>query len=297
MPVRQDQRDAGESVFAEQRPTLLGVAYRMLGSLADAEDVVQEAWLRWDRADRDNIAAPRQYLVTVVSRLAIDRIRQASRHRETYIGSWLPEPVHTPVASLGPAETTAQRDSLSLATLRLLQRLSPSERAVFVLREAFDLPYSEIGDTLGLSEAYARQLHRRGAKHLDDSSHRYVADPAAHRRLVERFVDAARTGNRAALQNLLAQDVTLWADGGGKVRAAIHPVVGAGRVARLLEGIVAKHDEVDITTLEVNGCLALLVRLDDRQHVCSLETDEAGLVTGIQWMSNPDKLRGVVPSD
>jgi len=198
-------------------------------------------------------------------------------------------------AILGPAETAAQRDTLSLATLRLLQRLSAPERAVFVLREAFELPYAEIGEILGLSEAHARQLHRRSSNRLAAGPQRFTADPATHRNLVERFLVAARTGDRASLQSLLAQDVTLWSDGGGKVRAALQPVLGAERVTRLLSGSIAKHSAVDFRIVEINGHPGLLIRLSEQWHVCSVEVTDDGLISGVQWMSNPDKLRRLTP--
>jgi RNA polymerase sigma-70 factor (ECF subfamily) len=285
--AQEHRRD--DAVFQEHRSTLLGVAYRTLGSLADAEDIVQEAWLRWAAADRTDVESPRQYLITVVSRLSIDRVRLMARRKETYVGPWLPEPVHTAGTALGPAETAAQRDTLSLATLRLLERLSAPERAVFVLREAFELPYSEIGRILELTEANARQLHRRGAKHLAATPHRYAPDPETHRTFVERFLAAASTGDRASLQSLLAKDATLWSDGGGKVRAALQPVFGAERITRLLSASIAKHAVAEFHVCEVNGQPALLIRLSELWHVCSFEFND-GRISGLQWMSNPDKL-------
>lgn len=276
-------------MFQHYRPTLLGVAYRTLGSLTDAEDVVQEAWLRWAADGRNDVQSPRQYLITVVTRLSIDRVRLMARRKETYVGPWLPEPVHTTSTTLGPAETAAQRDTLSLATLRLLERLSAPERAVFVLREAFELPYAEIGRILELTEANARQLHRRGCKHLAAGPHRYAPDPETHRALVERFLTAASTGDRGSLQSLLAHDATLWSDGGGKVRAALQAVIGDERITRLLSASIAKHVGAEFHIDEINGQPALLVRLSELWHVCSFEiTDDR--ISGIQWMSNPDKL-------
>ncbi|MET7991034.1 RNA polymerase sigma factor SigJ [Amycolatopsis sp. NPDC005232] len=284
------------AAFEEHRPVLFGAAYRILGSLDDAEDVVQEAWLRWSEVDHTTVEEPRRFLVKVVSRLAIDRLRLAHRWRETYVGPWLPEPVSTHEGEpLGPADTAAQRDTLSLATLRLMHRLSAPERAVFVLREAFELPYEEIGQVLGLGEAHARQLHRRGASHLATGRDRFTLDPDVHRKLVDRFLTAARTGDRAALQGLLAQDVTLWGDGGGKVRAALRPVSGAAKVGRFVFGTIGKYSEVEFRTADVNGEAALVVRLGSTWHVCSFETVD-GLITGIQWMSNPDKLARFTPA-
>ncbi|MEV6903210.1 RNA polymerase sigma factor SigJ [Amycolatopsis sp. NPDC051372] len=294
-PAETDTGSA-DAAFEEHRPVLLGAAYRILGSVDDAEDVVQEAWLRWSEVDHTRVEAPRRFLVKVVSRPAIDRLRLARRWRETYVGPWLPEPVNTHEGEpLGPADTAAQRDTPSLATLRLMHRLSAPERAVFVLREAFELPYEEIWQVLGLGEAHARQLHRRGAAHVATGRDRFTLDPDVHRELVDRFLTPARTGDRAALQGLLAQDVTLWGDGGGKVRAALRPVSGAAKVCRFGIGTIGKHSEVELRTADVNGEAALVVRLGSTWHVCSFETAD-GLATGIQWMSNPDKLGRFTPA-
>lgn len=279
-----------DTEFERHRSVLLGIGYRMLGSFADAEDVVQDAWIRWSGVDRETVEDTRKFLVTIVSRLAIDRLRLAHRKRETYVGPWLPEPVRTDRQQLGPADTAQQRDTLSVATLRLMERLSPPERAVFVLREAFELPYEEIGATLGLTDAHARQLHRRGSARLTADRERFAADPGKHRDLVDRFVLAARTGDRSALQGLLADDVTLWADGGGKTRAALRPVEGADRVVRFLAGVLAKYDEIGLTVVEVNGQAAMVLVLGERRSVISLEVVD-GLVTGVQMVSNPDKIR------
>ncbi|MFF3443807.1 RNA polymerase sigma factor SigJ [Streptosporangium sp. NPDC002721] len=283
--------DDGATVFEQHRGMLVGVAYRLLGGFADAEDVVQEAWLRWSGVDRSAIEAPDRFLRTVVSRLSLDRMRMAYRHREAHVGPWLPEPVLTQEGQpLGPAETAAQRETLSLAMLRLLERLSVPERAVFVLREAFDLPYEEIGETLGLSDAHARQLYRRGSHRLADGRERFTVDPGMHRDLVERFLVAARTGERSVLEGLLARDVTLWSDGGGKVSTALRPVSGAERVARLLIGTIAKHrSSVDFRIAEFNGQAGLLIRLGSHWQVCSFEV-AGGVITGVQWMADPDKL-------
>lgn len=276
--------------FEDLRPKLLGVAYRLLGGFSDAEDVVQEAWIRWASVDHATVDAPQKFLVTVVSRLAIDRMRLAYRQRETYVGPNLPEPVLTEVGqALGPAETAEQHETLSLGMLRVLSQLSAPERAVFVLREAFALPYDEIAGFLDISSANARQLHRRGAKHLEDNAPRFDVDPTVHRYLVDRFIVAAQTGQRDVLQGLLAQDVTMWADGGGKVSVARRPVHGADRVARLLLGTFAKRGSTAIRVVELNGEPALLITADNRLNVCSLEISH-GMIRGIQWLANPDKL-------
>jgi RNA polymerase sigma-70 factor (ECF subfamily) len=190
---------------------------------------------------------------------------------------------------LGPAETVAQRESLSLALLRVMQRLSAAERAVFVLREAFDLPYDQISGILGLTDAHARQLHRRGSQRLTAGRDRFTVDPRSHRDLVDRFLSAARNGDRDALEGLLAQDVTLWSDGGGKVSAALRPVSGAARVARFVLGTLAKHESARLAVADLNGQAALLIRLGAGWQACSFEVTD-GKVTGVQWMANPDKL-------
>jgi RNA polymerase sigma-70 factor (ECF subfamily) len=291
------QNDDHTAEFQKHRTMLVGVAYRLLGSFADAEDVVQEAWMRWSTVDQQKISAPNHFLVKVVTRLAIDRMRLVYRHRETHVGPWLPEPVLTEEgAPLGPAETAAQRETLSLAMLRLLQRLSVPERAVFVLREAFELPYGEISGILGLSEAHARQLHRRGADRITAERKRFSVDPVKHRDLVERFLLAAETGERDVLQGLLADDVTFWNDSGGKVSAALRPVFGAERVSRLVIGTLAKHDSVAFRVVELNGEPALILQLGSRLQTCSFEVAD-GVITGVQWMANPDKLEQISPME
>ncbi|NMO51345.1 RNA polymerase sigma factor SigJ [Actinoplanes sp. TBRC 11911] len=274
-------------MFQQHRPVLLGVAYRMLGSFADAEDVVQEAWLRWSGVDHAAIHGSRQFLVAVVSRLAIDRMRLVYRRRETYVGTWLPEPVRADEA--GPADTVAQRDTLSLATLRLMEQLTPPERGVYVLREAFELPYEEIAGILGLRADHTRQLHRRGVARLAAERSRFPVDPGVHHDLVEQFLVAARTGDRAGLQRLLAHDVTLWTDGGGKVSAALRPVSGADKVARLFAGTIAKRPGTTFRMVDVNGEPGVLVRRGSRWQVCALEIAD-GRIAGVLWISNPDKM-------
>ncbi|MEV6286835.1 RNA polymerase sigma factor SigJ [Kribbella sp. NPDC051770] len=275
------------TLFLEHQPLLVAIGYRVLGSHADAEDVAQEAWLRWATTDQAAVESPRRFLITVVTRLAIDRLRRAHRRHEVYPGPWLPEPV--PTGKLGPAETAEQRDTVSLATMRLMNQLSAPERAVFVLREGFELPYEEIGRALDLEEAHARQLYRRATARLSADRERFPADPHRHRELVARFLQAARTGDRAGLQRLLAQEVTVWIDGGGKRSAALRPVVGAERASRLVLGTLGKYADVALRIADVNGQDALLVRLGGEWQVCSFET-AGGLITGIQWMSNPEKL-------
>ena len=214
--------DTETDVFEEHRPVLMGVAYRMLGRVADAEDVVQEAWLRWSGADRSEVREPRAYLVRVTTRLAIDRLRQVKARGETYVGPWLPEPYVTDFGDTVPdtAEQAVLADSVSLAVLVVLESLSPLERAVFVLREAFGYPYADIAAMLDRGEPAVRQLAGRARRHVEERRPRYEVDPAERRDLTERFLAAAGGGDLEGLMSLLAPDVRLVGDSGGKVQGA-----------------------------------------------------------------------------
>jgi RNA polymerase sigma-70 factor (ECF subfamily) len=247
---------AGE--FEEQRSRLFGLAYRLLGSAADAEDVVQDTYVRWSGADQAAIVAPPAWLARVATNLCLNRLASARARREVYLGPWLPEPVMTSDGTLGPMESAAQRDSVSLALLVLLERLTPAERAVFVLREAFGYGYRDIAAILGLSEANCRQLHRRVRQRLPAATSRFAPDRGQWRDLVDRFLAAARDGDLPGLERLLAADVTAWADGGGKVVAARRPVLGRARVARYLAGITRFGAELQISVAAVNGAPAVL---------------------------------------
>ncbi|HSA52335.1 MAG TPA: RNA polymerase sigma factor SigJ [Yinghuangia sp.] len=292
--VTRPARDVvADEVFEQHRTVLLGLAYRMLGSWWDAEDVVQEAWLRWRRTVPDtDVADPRGWLVTATTRLALDQLRSARRRRETYVGPWIPEPVPSGRLALDPAETAAQRATVSLAALRLMEQLSPPERAVYLLREAFELPYQDIADSLGVTAAHARQLHRRATAHLAGDQARFAVDSAEHLALVERFVAAAVTGDRRGLESLLARDVVLWNDGGGRVRAARRPILGAEKVARFLLGILTRRGPADPHVVAVNGGHSLLLDFGRGRMLLTLEVRD-GVVAGIQGMVNPDKLRGI----
>jgi RNA polymerase sigma-70 factor (ECF subfamily) len=273
--------------FEEQRPALLGLAYRMLGSRADAEDVVQEAWLRWSSAQRvDNPAA---WLRTVVTRLCLDELRSARVRRESYVGPWLPEPVHTADGALGPLDTAELRDSLSIGFLHLLERLSASERAVFVLREAFALPYDEVAEAVGRSVEACRQLQARARAKVAPVS---TPGPAASRRgLLDQLVMAVASADIAALTALLADDAVMVSDGGGVVSAARRPVEGADRIARFLVGIGPRVPaEATVHVEEVNGAPCLLVRVGGVvRQVMSLEVAD-DRVQSLQIVSNPEKL-------
>lgn len=294
--------DGHDAVFERHRPVLLGLAYRMLGSWWDAEDVVQEAWLRLRRAVAAGpVAEPRGWLVTATTRLALDQLRSARRRREAYVGPWLPEPVPTGRLVLDPAETAVQRATVSLAALRLMERLSPPERAVYLLREAFELPYQDIAQAVGITAAHARQLRRRAAAQLDGDRARFAVDSAAHRALVERFLAAALTGDRGGLEALLARDVVLWNDGGGRVRAARRPILGPDKVTRFLLGVLERRAPADAYLVAVNGGHALLLcsggpPADAGDRLLLTPEIRGGLVAGIQGVVNPDKLRTVSPA-
>lgn len=224
--------ETATDVFEEHRPVLQGVAYRMLGRLADAEDVVQEAWLRWSGADRSGVRDPRGYLVRVTTRLAVDRLRQIKARGETYVGPWLPEPYVTDFGDTVPdtAERAVLADSVSFAVLVVLESLSPLERAVFVLREAFGYPYAEIAAMLERGEAAVRQLAGRARSHVDERRPRYDVDPVQRRDLTERFLAAAADGDLEGLMAILAPDVRLVGDSGGKSRAPLRVLESPAKV-------------------------------------------------------------------
>ncbi|MGX1515374.1 RNA polymerase sigma-70 factor [Streptomyces collinus] len=285
--------DTATDVFEEHRPVLLGVAYRMLGRLADAEDVVQEAWLRWSGADRSAVREPRGYLVRVTTRLAVDRLRQVKSRGETYVGPWLPEPYVTDFGDAVPdaAERAVLADSVSLAVLVVLESLSPLERAVFVLREAFGYPYAEIAAMLERGEAAVRQLAGRARKHVDERRPRYDVDPAQRRDLTERFLAAAAEGDLAGLLATLAPDVRLVGDSGGRSKAPLRVLESADKVGRFLFA-VAQQGIPDATFhfLELNGGPALLVRSGGKPDSV-LQVDVAdGRIQAVYIIRNPDKL-------
>ncbi|MCX4785260.1 MULTISPECIES: RNA polymerase sigma-70 factor [unclassified Streptomyces] len=285
--------DTTTDVFEEHRSVLTGVAYRMLGRVADAEDVVQEAWLRWSSASREDVREPRAFLVRVTTRLAIDRLRQAKSRREAYVGPWLPEPL---VTDFGPAvPDTAERavlaDSVSVAVLVVLESLSPLERAVFVLREAFGFPYAEIATTLDRSEAAVRQLAGRARRHVEERKPRYDVDPAHRRDLTERFLAAAAGGDIEELLILLAPDVRLVGDSGGKSKAPLRVIESADKVGRFLFAVVRDQvPDFDIRFLELNGGPGLLVLSGGRPDSVFQVDVRDGLIQCVYIVRNPDKL-------
>jgi len=275
--------------FEAQRTRLFGLAYRLLGSAHDAEDVVQDAYLRWHGAD--GVRTPSAWLTRVVTNLCLNRLTSARARRERYVGPWLPEPVPTADGALGPLETAEQRESVSFAFLVLLERLTPAERAVFVLHRAFGYGHREIAELTGLSEANCRQLHHRARQHVARAAPRFPGDRAAGARLVERFLAAARGGDVAGLAELLAADVTSWADGGGRVSVARRPVVGRDRVIRYLVGGITRFGAgLDAAVVEVNGLPAVLGTAGGAV-VGVLAPDLAdGRITALRIVANPAKL-------
>ncbi|MFE6409680.1 RNA polymerase sigma-70 factor [Streptomyces sp. NPDC057837] len=288
--------ETATDVFEAHRPVLLGVAYRMLGRVADAEDVVQDAWLRWSGADRADVREPRGYLVRITTRLAIDRLRQIKSRGETYVGPWLPEPYVTDFGATVPdtAERAVLADSVSFAVLVVLESLSPLERAVFVLREAFGFPYADIAAMLDRGEPAVRQLAGRARKHVEEGRPRYEVDPAQRRDLTERFLAAAAEGDLEGLMELLAPEVRLVGDSGGKARAPLRVLESADKVGRFLIGAARKGvQDLSVRFLELNGGPAVLMLSGGTPDaVFQLDVAE-GRVQAVYVVRNPDKLRSL----
>jgi RNA polymerase sigma-70 factor (ECF subfamily) len=305
-------RQAAADLYRRYRPLLFAIAYRMTGSATEAEDLVQEAFLRYQTGQLESAApqtavrSPKAYLTTVLVRLCLDHLQSARVARERYTGPWLPEPVLTAEAlgsaggaedragrggGAAPAEAAERRETLSLAFLVLLERLTPQERAVFVLHEAFGYAAGEVGAILGKSAPACRQLLHRARERLAAGRLRFEPSPEAQRRLTERFIAAAQDGNLAALTDLLTHDVTLWSDGGGKAPAVPYPLSGQERIARFWIGLSRNAPpETGVTVEDVNGALAILLwRGSALAGVVTLET-AAGRIAGFRNVLNPDKL-------
>ncbi|MFF9089748.1 RNA polymerase sigma factor SigJ [Streptomyces sp. NPDC014991] len=288
--------DLATDVFEEHRPFLMGVAYRMLGRVADAEDVVQDAWLRWYRADRTDVREPRAYLVRVTTRLAIDRLRQVQSRGEAYVGPWLPEPYLTEFGDTAPdsADRAVLADTVSLAVLVVLESLSPLERAVFVLREAFGYPYAEIAALLDRGEAAVRQLAGRARRHVAERRPRYDVDPARRRDLTERFIAAAVEGDLEGLMSLLAPDVRLVGDSGGKAKAPLRILHTADKVGRFLVGVSRSGPPgLAFRLVESNAGPAMLILAGDRPDSLFQLDIADGRVAAVYVVRNPDKLRSL----
>ncbi|HZB09660.1 MAG TPA: RNA polymerase sigma-70 factor [Rubrobacter sp.] len=292
-------------VFDEHRSLLIAVAYRILGSVTDAEDTVQEAWLRWSGVNPSDVRDPRAFLVRVTTRLAIDRLRRAKIRRESYVGPWLPEPILT---GRDVAEEVALAESVSMAMLVVLETLSPLERAVFVLREAFGLRYAEIADILGRKEEAVRQLGRRARDHIQERRSRFDTDESEQRRVTERFLEATSTGDLEALMAVLSPEVTLVADGGGRALAPRRPIRGAEKVAAFLLAVATEERmarflrsvgsepivaDLRVRVAPVNGESGLLVVSGDKPISALVLDVSEGVVRTIHLVANPEKLAGV----
>lgn len=283
--------DTATEAFVAYRNLLFTVAYEMLGSAADAEDVLQETWLRWVKVDLGEVRDQRAYLVRITTRLALNRLRALSRRREAYVGPWLPEPLLT---TPDVAEDVELAESVSMAMMLVLETLSPTERAVFVLREAFDLGYDEIAAAVDKSPAAVRQIAHRARGHVDARRPRSVVSPGEARAALESFRRAFETGDLQGLLDVLAPDVVLVGDGGGVKNAALRPVVGAEKVIRLFAGGARKAGgtlTADVT--EINGNPALVVRLDGELDGILAVRAENARITGIYYVRNPEKLSHV----
>ena len=289
--ARGGRMDSATEAFAAHRNLLFTVAYEMLGSAADAEDVLQETWLRWAGVDLGTVRDQRAYLVRITTRQALSRLRTLRRRKESYVGPWLPEPLLT---APDVAEDVELAESVSMAMLLVLETLTPTERAVFVLREVFDLEYDEIAEAVGKSPAAVRQIAHRARAHVAARRPRGVVSAAETRGALEAFQRAIETGDLQGLIDMLAPDVVLLGDGGGIVQAMVRPIVGAGRVARLLAvGLPRIGGEVSAEPVQINGCPALIVRLNGEiDDVVAVRIDD-GLITGLYVVRNPEKLSRV----
>jgi RNA polymerase sigma-70 factor (ECF subfamily) len=280
-----------EYAFAEHRALLFTVAYEMLGSAVDAEDVLQESWLRWAGVDHAEVRDPRAYLVRIVTRQALNRLRTLQRQRETYVGPWLPEPL---VTAPDVAEDVELAESVSFAMLVVLETLTPLERAVFVLREVFGFDYDEIAAATDRSAAAVRQLAARARKHVEARRPR-AAPSSDTEEVTARFVLAAATGELQPLMDVLAPDVVLLSDGGGIKRAALRPLHGADKVARWFAGVLRKEADVEFTVdwTNANGQPAALLFADGELDSVGTVTVEDGRITRIYLVRNPEKLTGL----
>jgi RNA polymerase sigma-70 factor (TIGR02957 family) len=282
-------------VFNADRPLLFSIAYRMLGSASDAEDVLQDAWLRYRTVDRSTIRSPKAFATTIVTRLCLDRLKSARTAREEYIGPWLPEPVLTSEVA-GPDTLLQRAESVTLAFLVLLEKLSPEERAVFVLKDVFEYEHSEIAGMLGTTAENSRQLLHRAKAQLRQERPQLNGTPQSRRAVAERFTRAFSFGDGSQLAALLAQDVRMWSDGGGKASAARRPLIGRDQVLNFLVGLhrtaqtAGLVGDVSLAIEDINSEPALVVRVVQRlESIFVLSIDDRA-VSGIRVVRNPDKL-------
>ncbi|MFD9951310.1 RNA polymerase sigma-70 factor [[Kitasatospora] papulosa] len=291
------EQETDQGLFQRYRSLLFSVAYRLLGSAADAEDAVQDAWIKWSAADRSQVADPKAYLVRIVSHLAMDRLRSTRHKREVYVGPWLPEPILT---GGDASDTVLDAESVSMAMLVVLETLSPLERAVFVLKEVFDFSHAEIADAVERSEAAVRQAAHRAREHVRSRRPRFPADRARQRDATEHFFAAATGGDMNSLMELLSPDVTLWTDGGGKVRQALRPVVGASTVAAWFAAVGTvsyqgvEPSDMRAELVEINGGAGMVFSAPDRViATVTFDFDAEGRISAIHNVANPDKLGAV----
>ncbi|GAA1011033.1 DNA-directed RNA polymerase sigma-70 factor [Acrocarpospora pleiomorpha] len=278
--------------FEANRRRLFGVAYRLLGEASEAEDVVQDAYLRWERCD--SAVSPEAWLTKVVTNLCLDRLTSARVQRVRYVGPWLPEPVLTGGGALDPLETVEQRELLSLGMLVLLERLTPPERAVFVLREAFGHSHREVAEILEVTEPHVRQLYRRAQQHVAAARKRFTVPPGQRRELLERFLEATMGGDVPALERMLAEDVVAWADGGGKAPAMRRPLVGREEVLRYLLALTGYAQRIRLTPDVVNGEPALVAYLDGQLSGVTVPEFDGDRIVALRTVTNPDKLAFLV---
>ncbi|GAA4581428.1 RNA polymerase sigma-70 factor [Planotetraspora phitsanulokensis] len=289
--------DHDQQVFNQHRNLLFSVAYRILGTVADAEDAVQDAWIKWSAADRSQVADPKAYLARIASNQALERLRSTRHQRETYVGPWLPEPILT---SGDAAEAVTDAESVSMAMLVVLETLSPLERAVFVLKEVFDFSHAEIAEAVERSEAAVRQAAHRARERVRARRPRFTADRSRQREVTERFLAAATGGDINTLMELVSPDVTLWTDGGGKVRQALKPVVGAQVVAAWFAAIgkVAYQGvepaDMNAELVEINGGPGMVFSGSGRViATVTFDFDAEGRIVAIHNIANPDKLGAI----
>jgi RNA polymerase sigma-70 factor (TIGR02957 family) len=284
--------DDALATFQAVRSRLFGIAYRMLGSASEAEDIVQEAWVRWQGTDRSVVQDPPAFLATATTRLAINVLQSARARRETYVGPWLPEPVDT---SNDPMLGAERAEALGFAVLVMLERLTPTERAAYVLREAFAYPYAQICEIVQVSEAAVRQLVSRARKHLAGERRREVSRQEQHR-LLTAFLSAAKTGDLDELERLFAEDVVSYSDGGGVVRASKFPVVGRTRVAKFVRSFHTHFwDGVEIVESDVNGQPSVILSKDGAALAVVTVVASTDGIDQVLWMMNPQKLHAVAP--
>ena len=278
--------------FHQYRDLLFSIAYRMLGSATDAEDMLQETFIRWQQNLGAEIQSPRAFLVTIISRLCIQQLESARVRREEYVGQWLPEPVFTGEGS-DPSASSRMSESLSMAFLLLLEKLTPAERAAFLLHEVFDYEYSEVAAILEKNEASCRQLLRRARRRITEGRPRFDASPAHHKKLLEKFLAASSSGDLSDLVTLLSDDVVLYSDGGGRASAALNPIYGRDHVTRFLAGAIRKTVPTGVATSfgEINGQPSLIYYSPSGSPGCVVNFDiKDGLIQNIYVVTNPHKL-------